>query len=222
MGAFFNLQTILYLYQVCFSDRQRPRKKQKVNKKGKGREWVLRKKEQMRNKGINVPPNTKYTARKRKARFWSICCNLNFGCGCSCLCTDACWSCCHFLVNSWLEMTKMRWITINRAWSQVGRDDYSSQNLEGTLFSLVLFWFKLLWEVERYAICFPKLFCLHVKVIPVPWMASKFQWISWDFSQHFLKKILFIFLAVCRTGKHYLICLGLAFMPSQFYNSFLI
>ncbi|XP_043813816.1 18S rRNA (guanine-N(7))-methyltransferase RID2 isoform X2 [Manihot esculenta] len=54
---------------VRFSDRQRPRKKQKVNKKGKGREWVLRKKEQMRNKGINVPPNTKYTARKRKARF---------------------------------------------------------------------------------------------------------------------------------------------------------
>ncbi|KAJ9141337.1 hypothetical protein P3X46_031879 [Hevea brasiliensis] len=54
---------------VRFSDRQRPRKMQKITKKGKGREWVLRKKEQMRNKGINVPPNTKYTARKRKARF---------------------------------------------------------------------------------------------------------------------------------------------------------
>ncbi|KAK8487567.1 hypothetical protein V6N13_016409 [Hibiscus sabdariffa] len=51
------------------SDRHRPRKKQKINKKGKGREWVLRKKEQMRKKGNVVPPDTKYTARKRKARF---------------------------------------------------------------------------------------------------------------------------------------------------------
>ncbi|XWS73282.1 hypothetical protein CRYUN_Cryun02cG0114600 [Craigia yunnanensis] len=54
---------------VCISDRHRPRKKQKINKKGKGREWVLRKKEQMRRKGNAVPPDTKYTARKRKARF---------------------------------------------------------------------------------------------------------------------------------------------------------
>ncbi|MBA0853077.1 hypothetical protein Goshw_013150, partial [Gossypium schwendimanii] len=54
---------------VCISDRHRPRKKQKVNKKGKGREWVLRKKDQMRRKGNVVPPDTKYTARKRKARF---------------------------------------------------------------------------------------------------------------------------------------------------------
>lgn len=54
---------------VCISDRQRPRKKQKINKKGRGREWVLRKKEQMRKKGNIVPPDTKYTARKRKAHF---------------------------------------------------------------------------------------------------------------------------------------------------------
>ncbi|EEF34675.1 18S rRNA (guanine-N(7))-methyltransferase RID2 [Ricinus communis] len=54
---------------VRFSDRHRPRKKQKFSKKGKGRDWVLRKKEQMRSKGNIVPPDTKYTARKRKARF---------------------------------------------------------------------------------------------------------------------------------------------------------
>ncbi|KAI5681586.1 hypothetical protein M9H77_02814 [Catharanthus roseus] len=54
---------------VCVSDRHRPRKKQKLNKKGKGREWVLKKKEQMRRKGNAVPPDSKYTARKRKARF---------------------------------------------------------------------------------------------------------------------------------------------------------
>lgn len=55
---------------VSISDRHRPRKKQKINKKkGKGKEWVLKKKEQMRRKGNAVPPDTKYTARKRKARF---------------------------------------------------------------------------------------------------------------------------------------------------------
>ncbi|CAK9151302.1 unnamed protein product [Ilex paraguariensis] len=54
---------------VCISDRHRPRKKQKITKKGKGREWVMKKKEQMRRKGNVVPPDTKYTARKRKARF---------------------------------------------------------------------------------------------------------------------------------------------------------
>ncbi|KAH7571293.1 hypothetical protein JRO89_XS04G0016100 [Xanthoceras sorbifolium] len=37
-------------------------------KKGKGREWVLKKKEQLiRRKGNVVPQDTKYTARKRKA-----------------------------------------------------------------------------------------------------------------------------------------------------------
>ncbi|VFQ71420.1 unnamed protein product [Cuscuta campestris] len=54
---------------VCVADRHRPRKKQKVNKRGKGRGWVLKKKEQLRKKGREVPPDTKYTARKRKHRF---------------------------------------------------------------------------------------------------------------------------------------------------------
>ncbi|KZV34785.1 S-adenosyl-L-methionine-dependent methyltransferase superfamily protein isoform 1 [Dorcoceras hygrometricum] len=54
---------------VCVSDRHRPRKKQKLNKKVKGRAWVMQKKEQMRRKGNVVPRDTKYTARKRKARF---------------------------------------------------------------------------------------------------------------------------------------------------------
>ncbi|GMH00923.1 hypothetical protein Nepgr_002762 [Nepenthes gracilis] len=54
---------------VSVSDRHRPKKRQKLNKKVKGREWVLRKKEQMRRKGNIIPPDTKYTGRKRKARF---------------------------------------------------------------------------------------------------------------------------------------------------------
>ncbi|KAL6509706.1 hypothetical protein OROGR_023016 [Orobanche gracilis] len=51
------------------ADRLRPRRKQKLNKNVKGREWVLHKKEQLRRKGNTVPLDTKYTARKRKARF---------------------------------------------------------------------------------------------------------------------------------------------------------
>ncbi|KAL6518626.1 hypothetical protein OROGR_019128 [Orobanche gracilis] len=54
---------------VHVSDRQRPRKKQKFDKKVKGKEWVLHKKEQLRRKGNTVPLDTKYTARKRKAWF---------------------------------------------------------------------------------------------------------------------------------------------------------
>ncbi|GAA0138451.1 methyltransferase [Lithospermum erythrorhizon] len=54
---------------VCVSDRHRPRKKQKLNKKTKGRQWVLKKKEQMRKKGNAVPPDSRYTARKRKDHF---------------------------------------------------------------------------------------------------------------------------------------------------------
>ncbi|KAL3655432.1 hypothetical protein CASFOL_001218 [Castilleja foliolosa] len=54
---------------VHVSDRNRPRKKQKLNKKVRGKDWVLKKKEQMRRKGNSVPLDTKYTARKRKARF---------------------------------------------------------------------------------------------------------------------------------------------------------
>lgn len=54
---------------VSVSDRQRPRKRQKITKKGKGREWIMKKKEQMRRRGNVVPPDTKYTGRKRKGRF---------------------------------------------------------------------------------------------------------------------------------------------------------
>jgi 18S rRNA (guanine1575-N7)-methyltransferase len=54
---------------VGFSERRRPRKKLRVSKKGKGREWVIKKKEQRRTKGFVVPQDTKYTARKRKTRF---------------------------------------------------------------------------------------------------------------------------------------------------------
>ncbi|RDX76204.1 putative 18S rRNA (guanine-N(7))-methyltransferase [Mucuna pruriens] len=55
---------------VCITDRHRPRKKQKKNNKsGKGKEWILRKKEQMRRRGNAVPADTKYTGRKRKDRF---------------------------------------------------------------------------------------------------------------------------------------------------------
>ncbi|GJP40155.1 hypothetical protein CLOM_g24437 [Closterium sp. NIES-68] len=51
--------------------RQRPGKKQRLNTKGaKGRNWVLKKKEHRRQRGdMDVPRDTKYTARKRKSRF---------------------------------------------------------------------------------------------------------------------------------------------------------
>ncbi|KAJ6696491.1 METHYLTRANSFERASE-RELATED [Salix koriyanagi] len=54
---------------VCISDRNRPKKKQKISRKGKGREWIFKKKEQLRRKGNAMPPDTRYTGRKRKARF---------------------------------------------------------------------------------------------------------------------------------------------------------
>ncbi|KAJ6704550.1 METHYLTRANSFERASE-RELATED [Salix viminalis] len=54
---------------VCISNRNRPQKKQKISRKGKGREWIFKKKEQLRRKGNTVPPDTRYTGRKRKARF---------------------------------------------------------------------------------------------------------------------------------------------------------
>ncbi|KAJ6704570.1 METHYLTRANSFERASE-RELATED [Salix viminalis] len=54
---------------VCISDRNRPKKKQKISRKGKGREWIFKKKEQLRRKGNAVPPDTRFTGRKRKARF---------------------------------------------------------------------------------------------------------------------------------------------------------
>lgn len=55
--------------QISVSDRHRPRKKQKLNKQFKGKEWVMRKKDKMRRKGNAVPADSKYTARKRKTRF---------------------------------------------------------------------------------------------------------------------------------------------------------
>lgn len=54
---------------VCVSGRNRPRKKQKLNKKGKGREWILKRKEKQIRKGNTVPLDSKYTGRKRKAHF---------------------------------------------------------------------------------------------------------------------------------------------------------
>jgi 18S rRNA (guanine1575-N7)-methyltransferase len=58
---------------VNVSERQRPAKKQKRgnNKLSvKGRSWILKKKEQRRHRGYkNVPEDSKYTGRKRKARF---------------------------------------------------------------------------------------------------------------------------------------------------------
>jgi 18S rRNA (guanine1575-N7)-methyltransferase len=50
-------------------DRHRPWKKQKNNNSGKGRDWIMRKKEQQRRRGDVVPPDTKYTGRKRKNSF---------------------------------------------------------------------------------------------------------------------------------------------------------
>jgi len=52
--------------QVCISDRNRPKKKRKITRKGKDREWIFKKKEQLRREGNVVPPDT---SRKRKDRF---------------------------------------------------------------------------------------------------------------------------------------------------------
>ncbi|KQK01213.1 18S rRNA (guanine-N(7))-methyltransferase RID2 [Brachypodium distachyon] len=49
--------------------RDRMKKRQKVNKNNRGKDWLLRKKEQMRKRGRDVPADTKYTGRKRKSRF---------------------------------------------------------------------------------------------------------------------------------------------------------
>ncbi|MQM09366.1 hypothetical protein Taro_042237 [Colocasia esculenta] len=54
---------------VCVSDRNRPRKRLKTTKKGKGKEWVFKNKEKRRRQGKDVPHDSKYTARKRKAYF---------------------------------------------------------------------------------------------------------------------------------------------------------
>jgi 18S rRNA (guanine1575-N7)-methyltransferase len=55
--------------QVGIYERNRPKKRQKTKKNGKGKDWLLRKKEQMRRRGHDVPADTKYTGRKRKGYF---------------------------------------------------------------------------------------------------------------------------------------------------------
>ncbi|XP_074273726.1 18S rRNA (guanine-N(7))-methyltransferase RID2-like [Silene latifolia] len=54
---------------VYVSDRHRPQKRQKLDEKTTGREWVLGRKEKMRKRGVDVPDDTKYTGRKRKHGF---------------------------------------------------------------------------------------------------------------------------------------------------------
>jgi 18S rRNA (guanine1575-N7)-methyltransferase len=65
------LTKIVVSFKVGVYERNRPRKKLKVNKKerSKGRQWVLKKKEHRRKKGKEVPVDSKYTGRKRKAYF---------------------------------------------------------------------------------------------------------------------------------------------------------
>lgn len=58
---------------VAVSTRQGFKKRQRTNGtegKGKGRAWILRKKEQMRNKGYEqIPTDTRFTGRKRRPKF---------------------------------------------------------------------------------------------------------------------------------------------------------
>ncbi|CAN0912455.1 18S rRNA (guanine-N(7))-methyltransferase RID2 [Linum grandiflorum] len=54
--------------QVSISERE-SEEKAKTGKKGKRKQWILKKKEQMRGKGFEVPIDTRYTGRKRKAQF---------------------------------------------------------------------------------------------------------------------------------------------------------
>jgi 18S rRNA (guanine1575-N7)-methyltransferase len=56
--------------EVAVAGRARAGAKMRKAQGGKDRSWVLKKKEQSRNKGhLGVAPDTKYTARKRKSRF---------------------------------------------------------------------------------------------------------------------------------------------------------
>ncbi|CAN6252909.1 unnamed protein product [Urochloa humidicola] len=54
---------------VGIYERNRSKKRQKTKKNGKGKDWLLKKKEQMRRRGHEVPADTKYTGRKRKTYF---------------------------------------------------------------------------------------------------------------------------------------------------------
>lgn len=56
--------------EVAVAGRERPAgKRRRVEGGAKGKAWVLKKKDQMRQKGyVGIAPDTKYTGRKRKAR----------------------------------------------------------------------------------------------------------------------------------------------------------
>jgi 18S rRNA (guanine1575-N7)-methyltransferase len=60
---------MVLLMQVGIYERNRSKKRQKTKKNGKGKTWLLKKKEQMRRRGHDVPADTKYTGRKRKTYF---------------------------------------------------------------------------------------------------------------------------------------------------------
>jgi 18S rRNA (guanine1575-N7)-methyltransferase len=62
--------TVSYLFIILlvFSVRERHTSK-KERKNIKDKEWVLRKKEQMRRRGKKVAADSKYTARKRGPKF---------------------------------------------------------------------------------------------------------------------------------------------------------
>ncbi|XP_047336566.1 18S rRNA (guanine-N(7))-methyltransferase RID2-like [Impatiens glandulifera] len=56
--------------QTVLNSERNSKRRKLTTKNGKGgKEWVIRKKEQMRRKGNAVPSDSKYTARKRKDRF---------------------------------------------------------------------------------------------------------------------------------------------------------
>ena len=63
------LDEIVLLMQGGIYERNRSKKRQKTKKNGKGKDWLLKKKEQMRRRGHDVPADTKYTGRKRKTYF---------------------------------------------------------------------------------------------------------------------------------------------------------
>jgi 18S rRNA (guanine1575-N7)-methyltransferase len=49
---------------------QHERRKREKRTSVKGRDWVLAKKEAQRKQGLDVRPDTKYTARKRSGPKW--------------------------------------------------------------------------------------------------------------------------------------------------------
>jgi 18S rRNA (guanine1575-N7)-methyltransferase len=56
--------------EVKVTARQGSNKRRKSGPQGKGRDWVFKKKDQMRKRGYDgIPSDSKYTGRKRKAGF---------------------------------------------------------------------------------------------------------------------------------------------------------